>query len=675
MDCPRCAGKALEEQPGPNLIVVDHCGGCRGVWLDKGEIYQFVNRRQELHKALQEAYKKIAPSTLPCPRCRKAMFQATLPPALAVEVCAACGGNWFDRGEIDAVNKMLDAHLPAFAQEPAREPVRPAPADPSAAGAAAGLAAAALPNLAFYSGSVLASLYGLLAAFMYLLTVFLKVDPSYAFLGATAGIFINFLVGPFFMDLTLRWMQSMRWVEPGELPAHLRAFIEKSCRANGMPFPRCGLIEDGNPNAFTYGHAPSNARLIMTKGLLDMLEPAELEGVVGHELGHALHWDMLVMTLAALVPTLLYAIYKVCMKSRGSGKKNNPLPMIGLVAFLLYYVTQYIVLFLSRVRELHADRFAGKLTGNPNALAGALVKIAYGLAGRREPTETEAAAGRMEVSAARTLGIFDPISALGLVASSAGAGGALSRENILGAMQWDLWNPWAAFYELQSTHPLPARRIDLLGRQAVHLGQEPLVRFDLQRPESYWDEFFVDLAVLWLPWLGAGAILTIWWVGGFGPASWAWAGAAWSAGYICRLLFSYPGGFFPETAVGALLKTVKVSEVRGVPVTLTGRIIGRGVPGLLISEDLVLQDGTGFIFMDYRQPLAVFNWIFALRSAGKLIGQEVRVHGWYRRAPVPFFELRSLDHAGENRHCWSLEAKWAFGIMALAACLAFGAAA
>ncbi len=511
---------------------------------------------------------------------------------------------------------------------------------------------------------------------MYAATAFLKLDASYAFIGAAAGLLINFLISPFLLDLSLRWFQSMKWIEPEELPRHLRDFLQKACQEHGMPLPRLGIIEDGNPNAFTYGHSPSNARLIVTRGLLKMLEPAELEGVIGHELGHALHWDMLIMTLAALVPTLLYAIYKVCMKSRGSSSDNkgNPLPMIGLVALILYFVTEYVVLFLSRVRELHADRFAGNLTKNPNGLASALVKIAYGLAGRRDPTEEEAKAGRIEISASRTLGIFDPVSALGLVASSAGSGGSLSRENILGAMQWDLWNPWAAFYELRSTHPLPARRIDHLGRQAAQLGQEPLVRFDLEKPESYWDEFFVDLAFLWLPWLFGGAVLAAGAAGLPVGSLWPWAAAAWSAGYIGRLMFSYSGGFFPETAVGAALKTVKVSEIRGVPVTLTGKIIGRGVPGLLISEDLVLQDETGFIFMDYRQPLAIFNWIFALRSAGKLIGQEVRVRGWYRRAPVPFFELRSLDCAGENRHCWSLEAKWAFGILALAFSLAWAAA-
>src|SRR5207247_359588 len=107
----------------------------------------------------------------------------------------------------------------------------------------------------------------------------------------------------------------------------------------------------------------------------------------------------------------------------------------------------------------------------------------------------------------RALGIFDPVGAMGLAAASLSRSGAPSKENILGAMQWDLWNPWAKYYELQSTHPLPAHRLELLGQQAQAYGQTPFVNFNLQQPESYWDEFAVDFLVLWLPWLLAGGSL------------------------------------------------------------------------------------------------------------------------------------------------------------------------
>jgi hypothetical protein len=388
--------------------------------------------------------------------------------------------------------------------------------------------------------------------------------------------------------------------------------------------------------------------------------------VVGHEIGHIVHWDMLVMTAAALVPVFLYAVYRICIRARGnSSGKGNPLPLIALVALILYYVTEYVVLFLSRTRELYADRFSAEVTRKPNALASALVKIAYGLAGHREEPD-EGSSGGTVAETSRSLGIFDPVGARALVASSLTAEGKPSKENVLAAMQWDLWNPWATYYELGSTHPLPARRLQYLGRQAASYGQEPYVDFNLKQPESYWDEFFVDLLALWAPYIGAGLMLAATWAGGHaGPNAAAHAVVGWAFGNLLRLWFSYDNDFSNEMTVAALLKKVKVSQVRAVPCTLKGKVIGRGVPGYSISEDIVVQDATGFLFVDYKQPMAIFQWIFALSRVPQLIGRDVTLKGWYRRAPVPYLELREIDDGTGPSRCYSLDAQYAFTILAL----------
>ncbi|MBI5239042.1 MAG: M48 family metalloprotease [Elusimicrobia bacterium] len=659
MQCPKCADKSLEERLGPQGIIVDLCSACGGVWLDKGEIYHYVRYPQRLHDSMVKAYQDTAPGRRPCPRCQDLMTMARFPaPGPVVDVCAKCGGNWFDAGEVQAVQGMLDQQIRP--EERARVAV-------PARAAAAGLAA--LPSLALRSGGVLLFLYGVLAAFSAVIVAYLGLPLDFIFIGSALALLASFILGPWLTDLSLGWLHSFRWSDPADLPAPLRGFINKACQERGIPFPRCGIIDDGNPNAFTYGHTPRNARLVLTRGLMDALEPEELEAVAAHELGHVVHWDMLVMTAAALVPMILYGIYKACMRrkrsSSGSRKGAGQIALIGLVALVLYYVTEYVVLFLSRVREFYADRFSGELTRQPNRLASALVKIAYGLAGkRRESREGEPLAQET----LRALGVFDPVGALGLVAASLSRAGAPSKENILGAMQWDLWNPWAGYYELHSTHPLPAKRLEALGRQAAAYGQEPFVLFDERQPESYWDEFFVDLFYLWLPWLlAAAAVFSNHLSGIGGPQGWWGAAAGWGVGNLLRLWFKYGGGFCPDLNVCALLKKVKVSAVRGVPAALQGRIIGRGVPGFILSEDLVLQDQTGFILLDYRQPLALFQWLFAMRRAGRLIGQEVSVKGWYRRAPVPYLELRSLTAGGEESTCYSLEGQYLFTFLALAA--------
>lgn len=682
----------LEQRMGPKGLLIDVCSQCTGVWLDTGEVYHYVKDMAKLQALFTEAYKTPQPSALKCPRCVAAMAEVKLPPSgPMIEACPKCSGNWFDAGEISALNALLDKGIapqtavpaktaPAAAsswpQEPAAATSWPRqPAQAAAAGPGLTMTAMpSLPNLGVRSMAVLASLYGILAAVCFMIVAVMRFPLDYAFLGAAFGIFLNFLIGPFLMDLSLRWMHRFRWVEPSELPPDLSGFITTVCNKERIPFPRCGIIEDDNPNAFTYGHTPGNARLVFSRGVLKILSPQELEAVIGHEIGHIVHWDMLVMTLAMLVPMVLYGIYRACLRiadkisgSRDAERVKLPLIVVGMIALLLHYITEYVVLFLSRTRELHADRYGAEITGRPNDLAAALVKIAYGLAGRKDEKDAVEGEGAKENTPqlAAAMGIFDPVSARALVASSLSGEKTASMANILGAMQWDMWNPWAGYYELHSTHPLPARRIELLGKQASFMGQQPYVRFDLEQPESYWDEFLVDVGFLFLPWLLAAAAGGWGAVNGMGTRA-AWmAGAAWGLGAIIRTWFSYEGDGYPAKNVSALLKHVKVSAVRGVSGNLRGKIIGKGIPGMIFSEDLVLQDLSGYIFLDYAQPLALFQWIFALRRGNSLVGREVIARGWYRRAPVPYFELREIECDGETSTCRTLEAKYFFAAVVM----------
>ena len=121
------------------------------------------------------------------------------------------------------------------------------------------------------------------------------------------------------------------------------------------------------------------------------------------------------------------------------------------------------------------------------------------------------------------------------------------------------------------------------------------------------------------------------------------------AGMWVKLVYEYPRGVFPELNVVSLLKKVKVSAIRPVACTVKGKIIGRGVPGLIWSEDFVMQDETGIIFLDYRQPLALWNFFFGLFQGAKFQQEPVTVTGWYRRAPTPYVEMRSLTVQGKTR--------------------------
>ncbi len=499
---------------------------------------------------------------------------------------------------------------------------------------------------------VLAVLFGILFAVVMVAFEALE-GPMWAVPFVAACIVgLQYLLSPWLIQLLFK----IRWVPLDELGPEISRFVKETCQRLRIAIPRFGIIEDGNPNAFTFGHHAGNARVVITRGLLQMLDAEEVKAVIGHELGHVKNRDFIVMTLAAAVPIVLYAIYRATLYSRGRrGRGSAYLILVGVGAFLAYVVSHFIVLLLSRIREYFADERSAEATHNPNALARALVKIAYGLA-RGHEAERRETVPKMEL--ARPLGIFDPKMARSLALASAQTAGGLDPSTVAEAMKWDLWNPWATVWELSSTHPLPAKRIKRLEKIALYLGQSPEFQalFD-EKPESYYDEFAVDLFVASLPHL----LLLV----GLGAGIWASLHTGnpllavglpvtgLGLGLTARLAFSYPKPFRKRT-VESLVKEVKVSGIRAVPCVLEGKVIGRGVPGLHWSEDLVLHDGTGFVVLDYRQPWALWEFLFGLIRAKKLVGRRLRAFGWYRRDPRPRVELShavDLD-TGERLRCY-----------------------
>jgi heat shock protein HtpX len=493
-------------------------------------------------------------------------------------------------------------------------------------------------NLILRSFLVLALLFGLLFGIGMAVIVYVDLPVMVAVLFALAILLLQYALGP----TIIQWIYKIEWRQVKDVDPQMAEFVGRVTAERNIPEPRFGVIQDGNPNAFTFGHYPGNARLVVTSGLLDLLDPDERNAVVAHELGHIAHWDFVVMTMAAAVPLILYVVYITMRRAGRKRDRGGYAALIGLLSFIAYIVSQYIVLLLSRVREYYADQFAGDVTHKPDALSTALVKIAYGLA--RAPKE-EGKKDDTRMVAARALGIFDPKVAQSLALASAGHG-AVSAQSMESAMKWDLWNPWAGFYELASSHPLPAKRIRALEKQTQAMGGIPRFSFRAVQPESYWDEFLVDLFINYLPFIGLLVGIAIFAVlnlalglsiGIVGTVLFAI-----SAGWWFKRRFSYRYKFDEKQTVEDLIEKIKVSRVRSIPCMIKGKIIGRGVPGLFYSEDLVMQDDTGFIILDYRQPIRLFEILFGWIKAEKLVGLQGEAVGWYRRAPRPYFEMRQL---------------------------------
>lgn len=485
-------------------------------------------------------------------------------------------------------------------------------------------------------------LYFFLAAIIILITLLTGVPVIKGIIISIILLIVQFVISPFLTDLSMKWFYKAKF-DNQNIPDYLKTFIEEVCKKHNMKEPRIGYIDDGAPNAFTYGHTKNDARVVITKGILELLNEDEQKAVVGHELGHASHYDMLFMTVAQLVPLVLYGIYEMFIKS-DSDDNNGGGVLIAIVAYVLYVISNYIVLWLSRTREYYADSFSIDETKNPNALASALVKVGYGLS-------TASTNAKHSVSKSNALGIFDSKTSKSLVITSM-YNGKLSADQIKQAMKWEQWNIWAKWYELNSTHPLISKRLLAISSRSKEFNQQPFITFDLQKEESYVDDFLGEVAISFLPTITliiglliTSCILII--EGNFILSLGITIGLITIFSFI-KFLRQYSTKPFENRKVRDLLGEVKVSHITSIPCTLEGKIIGRGNPGCIFNEDFVIQDETGIIFLDYNQPINIVNKIFALFKSKEYFDKQIKVKGWYRRSPVPYIELKTMEIDGEE---------------------------
>src|SRR6204780_5014054 len=175
---------------------------------------------------------------------------------------------------------------------------------------------------------------------------------------------------------------GVKEVSPAEEP-ELHGMIERLCVQADLPKPRVCVMESAMPNAFAMGRSQKSATVCATRGILRLLSPAELEGVMAHELTHVINRDVMVMTLASFFATLASLIAQFALffgggfgGGYGRGRDEGEDIMIVLLVSVVVYAISFLLLrALSRYREFAADRGSAVLTGRPSALASALLKI------------------------------------------------------------------------------------------------------------------------------------------------------------------------------------------------------------------------------------------------------------------------------------------------------------
>jgi heat shock protein HtpX len=290
-----------------------------------------------------------------------------------------------------------------------------------------------------------------------------------AFTIAFLFMLIQFLVSPYIVRASAR----LHYIQPDE-NAWLDGLVTHLANSAGVKKPRIAISPDPTPNAFVFGNSTNNMTLAVNEGLLRNLNENEITGVIGHELGHIRHKDSIVMTFLAVIPLIAYIIVQMAFRASfysgmGGGRRSsrddrggNAALLIlaaGVIALIVYFVSQLLVLRLSRLREQFADAFSAYLTKSPRDLASALTRITYGLS-----------LSPQEAHGARALYISDPALAKQEVQEilqqknryDLDQNGVLDEHELQLAMEQEARSRWRSVNEMFATHPPTYKRLLLL---------------------------------------------------------------------------------------------------------------------------------------------------------------------------------------------------------------------
>ncbi|MEH1926298.1 M48 family metalloprotease [Nostoc sp.] len=481
-------------------------------------------------------------------------------------------------------------------------------------------------------------------------------------------IVLVILIGlsPWLLDLLLAKFYGQREFSKDVLNVHSREAVrvlQRCCQQRHWPLPKLRILPMAAPIILTYGSLPRNARIVVSQGLLQQLADDEIATIYATQLGHIAHWDFAVMSLLLLVTLPTYKLYQQVSKwgDKISGIWRSPLTILASLIYGVWCLLTGTGLWLSRLRLYYSDRVAAEITGNPNALIRALLKIAIGIAADIE--KQEHTSWQLE-----SLNLLTPVShqqslSLGTIASN------LSFESFL---KWDTANPYRRWFTINNSHPLIGDRIERLCQIARHWHLDTEVHFSSEASKVKRQSFLLQIA----PWLGIplgllfAALVWLTWQLAFALKflNLKWIYEDWSFITGCLLIGFSIGTvmrinpFFPDikpatvqtdNSLPNLLSDPSALPIDSNSVRLVGKLLGRQGTSNSLAQDLILQSSAGLVKLHH------ISWLGQSVNHQDMIGRQIIVTGWFRRGATPWIDIQTLEtQSGKTIHSphpiWSI---------------------
>jgi Zn-dependent protease with chaperone function len=466
-------------------------------------------------------------------------------------------------------------------------------------------------------------------------------------------IVLVILIGlsPWLLDLLLANLCDQREFSKDVLNAHSREAVrvlQRCCQQRHWPLPKLRILPIAAPIILTYGSLPRNARIVVSQGLLEQLADDEIAVIYATQLGHIAHWDFAVMSLLLLVTLPTHKLYQQVSEwgDKISAKIWRwPLTILASLIYGVWCLLTGTGLWLSRLRLYYSDRIASEITGNPNALIRALLKIAIGIA--TDIQKQEHTSWQLE-----SLNLLTPVShqqslSLGTIASN------LSFESFL---NWDTANPYRQWFTINNSHPLMGDRIERLCQIARHWHLDTELHFTSQPSKVKRQSFLLQVA----PWLGIplgvlfASLVWITWQLAFALKflNLKWIYQDWSFIAGCLLIGFSIGtvmrinSFFPDIkpatvqtddSLPNLLSDPSALPIDSISVCLVGKLLGRQGTSNSLAQDLILQSSAGLVKLHH------ISWLGQSVNHQDLIGRQIIVTGWFRRGATPWIDILSLQ--------------------------------